>query len=76
MTTKEAYDFGKVIIATIKNNPDSAVVTKSALRGTIRRMYEAEIITRAQRNWLVGQVLKAFNVCEQNHYISGQRAYK
>lgn len=76
MTAKETYDFGKVIVATIKNNPDSAVVTKSALRGMIRRMYKAEIVTRMQRDWLSGQVLKAFNVCEQNHYILGERVYK
>ncbi len=49
MTTKETYEFGKVIIATIRNNPDSAIVTKSALRGMTRRMYRAEIITRTQR---------------------------
>lgn len=76
MTAKETYDFGKVIVATIKNNSDSAVVTKSALRGMIRRMYKAEIITRMQRDWLSGQVLKAFNVCEQNNYILSERVYK
>lgn len=76
MTTKEAYEFGKVIIATIKNNPDSAVVTKSALRGMTRRMYKAGIITRMQRDWLNGQILKMFGVCKSNHYILSERVYK
>lgn len=76
MTSKEAYEFGKVIIATIKHNPDSEVVTKSALRGMTRRMYEAEIIIRVQRDWLNGQILKVFGVCKSNHYILGKRVYK
>lgn len=76
MTAKETYDFGKVIVATIKNNPGSKVVTTRALRRMTRKMYEAEIITRAQRDWLNGQIIKEHGVCEANHYISDKRIYK
>ncbi len=76
MTNKEVYEFGKVIVATIKNNSDSEVVTKSALRGMTRRMCEYEIVTKTQRDWLNGQILKTFDVCKSNHYILSERVYK
>lgn len=75
MTNKEVYEFGKVIIAIIKNNQNSEVVTKSSLRNMTRKMCDSEIITRTQRDWLNGQILKMFGVCKSNHYILGKRLY-
>lgn len=76
MTNKEVYEFGKVIIATIKNNQDSEVVTKTSLRSMTRKMCKSGIVTKSQRDWLNGQILKMFGVCESNHYIIGERVYK
>ena len=75
MTNKEVYEFGKVIIATIKNNQNSEVVTKSSLRRKKKKMCQSEIITKTQRDWLNGQILKMFGVCKSNHYILSERVY-
>ena len=79
MTNKEVYEFGKVIIATIKNNQNSEVVTESSfrsLRSMTRKMFKSGIITKTQRDWINGQILKMFGMCESNHYILGKRVYK
>lgn len=76
MTNKEVYEFAKVIIATIKNNQNSEVVTKFSLRSMTRKMFKSGIITKTQRDWINGQILKMFCVCESNHYILGKRVYK
>lgn len=76
MTNKEVYGFGKVIVGTIKNSKSNKITTNFRLRGMIRKMCDSGIITKTQRNWLSGQIIKAFETCESNHYILGKRVYK
>lgn len=77
MTNKEVYKFSKVLFkVNARDEKGNIIQSRTYLRKITREMCRNEIITKAQRDWLNGQILKMYDGCESNHYILGARVYK
>lgn len=74
LTTEQVYELGKQLKARLQENNNEDV--RREYRKFLRKMLGLELITRGQRDYLVGIILKQNSYCIEFFNVLGLRKYK
>lgn len=74
LTTEQVYELGKQLKVRLQENNNQEI--RREYRKFLRKMRGFELITRGQRNYLVGIVLKQNSDCIEFFNVLGLRKYK
>lgn len=74
LTTEQVYELGKQLKVRLQENNNQEI--RREYRKFLRKMRGFELITRGQRDYLVGIVLKQNSDCIEFFNVLGLRKYK
>lgn len=74
LTTEQVYELGKQLKIRLQKNNNEDV--RREYRKFLRKMRGLELITRGQRDYLVGIILKQNSDCIEFFNVLGLRKYK
>ncbi len=76
LTTEQVYELGKQLKIRLQNNKNNNEDVRREYRKFLRKMRGFELITRGQRDYLVGIILKQNSDCIEFFNVLGLRRYK
>lgn len=76
LTTEQVYELGKQLKIRLQNNKNNNKDVRREYRKFLRKMRGFELITRGQRDYLVGIILKQNSDCIEFFNVLGLRRYK
>lgn len=76
LTTEQVYELGKQLKIRLQENKNNNKDVRREYRKFLRKMRGFELITRGQRDYLVGIILKQNSDCIEFFNVLGLRRYK